>query len=200
MRREDIEELVRHAGGTITAKQLTRAGARWEDLYEYRDKGVLTELSRGVYRLSDAPPTAHLDLVAVCHRAPDGTICLNSAASYWDLTDEMPNRVHVAVQRGRPRPRISYPPTKVHVFAAETFELGRKREVVDSGEPIAIYSPERTAVDMMRLRRMVGRDQALAAVRRYLERPGANPGRVLAIARELRAGTAVADALETLLA
>ena len=200
MRPEDVVELLRRAGGTVSAKELIGAGVRWADLYDLRDKGSLVELSRGIYRLHDAPPTAYLDFVAVCRRVPRGTICLNSAASYWDLTDEMPMQVHVAVARGRPRPAISYPPTKVHVFAEDTFELGRVFEVLESGERIAIYSPERTVVDMMRLRRVVGRDQALGALRLYLQRPGARPGQVLALARELRAGGIVAEAMEPLLA
>ena len=92
-------------GGVASASELIRGGARWEDLYRLRDEGALIELSRGIYRVADAPATAHLDLVAVCRRAPEGMICLNSAASFWDLTDEMPDSVHVAVARGRHRPR-----------------------------------------------------------------------------------------------
>ena len=35
-----------------------------------REAGEIDELSRGVYRRADAEPTAHLDLLAVCTRAP----------------------------------------------------------------------------------------------------------------------------------
>jgi predicted transcriptional regulator of viral defense system len=200
MRADRVLSLVQEAGGTVTAKELIDAGARWEDLYALRDAGSLIELSRGVYRSADAPLTAHLDFVAICRRVPHGTICLSSAASYWDLTDEMPTAVHLCVARGQRRPSITYPPTTVHVFAARTFELGRRHEQIESGETIAISSPERTVVDYMRLRGRVGRDQALSALRRYLERPHTRPGELLDIARQLRAGTIVAKAMEPLLA
>jgi predicted transcriptional regulator of viral defense system len=193
-------ELVRRAGGTVTAKELIDAGVRWEDLYALRDAGSLVEISRGVYRLADAPLTAHLDFVAVCRRAPHATICLNSAASYWDLTDELPTAVHLAVARGRRPPSITYPPTTLHVFAAPTFELGRVYETVESGDVIAITSPERTVVDYMRMHGRVGRDQALGTLRRYLAGPHARPGELLSLARKLRAGTLVAAAMEPLLA
>jgi hypothetical protein len=85
------------------------------------------------------------------------------------------------------------------VFAAQTFELEREQEHLESEETIPLYSPERTVVDMMRLRHVVGRDQGLATLRRYVERPGARPGKVVDIARRLRAGGVVQDALETLL-
>ncbi|HEX7292388.1 MAG TPA: hypothetical protein VF250_14810 [Conexibacter sp.] len=200
MRPERVLDLARDSGGTISSAELIRGGARWEDVYALRDGGALVEISRGIYRVADAAATAHLDLLAVCRRVPDGMICLNSAASYWDLTDELPSAVHMAVPRGRHRPQIAYPPTRVHVFAAGTFELGRERLRIESGETIAISSRERTVVDLLRLRSQVGHDQALSALRRYLQTSGARPGELLALARRLRAGTVVAAAMEPLLA
>jgi predicted transcriptional regulator of viral defense system len=196
----EILDIARRSGGVASTSELIRGGARWEDLYRLRDEGALIGLSRGVYRLADAPATAHLDLVAVCRRAPGGMICLSSAASFWDLTDEMPDVVHVAVARGRHRPSIAYPPTCVHVFAADTFALGRVQQSLESAETIAISSRERTVVDLLRLRSRVGRDLALSALRRYLQGQEARPGELLALARQLRVGTVMAKAMEPLLA
>jgi hypothetical protein len=200
MRSNQILDIAQCMGGTVSAAELIGSGARWEDVYRLRDAGTLVELSRGIYRLADAPATAHLDLVAVCRRAPDGMICLSSAASYWDLTDELPDSVHLAVARGRHLPTIAYPPTRVHVFAADTFALGRTQQPIESGETIAISSRERTVVDLLRLRSRVGRDLALATLRRYLQGPDAKPGELLALARQLRIGTVMAEMLEPLLA
>ena len=140
----------------------------------------------------------YLDLVAVSQRSPGGSICLNSALSFWDLTDEVPAEVHLAVPRGAHRPRISYPPVRVHVFAADTFELGREQVRLESGEDISIYSPERSVVDAVRMRGRVGADVAYEALRRYLRRPGASPGDLLRLARRLRAGGPMSEALEVL--
>src|ERR1700690_1297669 len=114
----EVLDIARRVGGVASTSEFIKGGARWEDLYRLRDEGALIELSRGIYRIADAPATAHLDLLAGCRRAPEGMICLNSAASYWDLTDDMPESVHIAVARGKHRPSITYPPTRVHVFAA----------------------------------------------------------------------------------
>src|SRR5271170_4800687 len=200
MRSDQILDIVRRMGGTVSAGELIGSGARWEDHYRLRDEGALVELSRGIYRVADAPATAHLDFVAVCRRAPDGMVCLSSAASYWDLTDEMPDFVHLAVARGRHRPTIVYPPTRVHVFAADTFALVRIQQPVESGETIAISSRERTVVDLLRLRSRVGRDLALTALRRYLQSSDAKPGELLALARQLRIGTMMAETMEAMLA
>lgn len=197
---DEILDIARRSGGVASTSELISGGARWEDLYRLRDEGALIELSRGVYRVADAPATAHLDLVAVSRRVPEGMICLGSAASFWDLTDEMPDLVHVAVARGRHRPSIAYPSTRVHVFAADTFALGRVQQTLESAETIAISSRERTVVDLLRFRSRVGRDLALSALRRYLQGREARPGDLLALARQLRVGTVMAEAMEPLLA
>ena len=200
VRSSEVLDIARHTGGISSAAELIERGARWDDLYRLRDSGELIELSRGIYCVADAPATAHLDLLAVCRRAPGGTICLNSAASFWDLSDEMPDVIHLAVARGKHRPRIVYPPTRVHVFAAATFSLGREMEKVDSAETIAVSSKERTLVDLMRFRSRVGRDLALGALRRYLQGADAKPGELLALARRLRIASVVSAAMEPLLA
>lgn len=199
MRTEEIMKFVCSTGGIASASELMKAGVRWGDLYRLRDEGALIELSRGIYRVADAPAMAHLDLVAVCRRAPEGMICLNSAASFWDLTDELPSAVHLAVARGRHRPRIAYPFTQVHVFAADTFALGRISQPVAPGESITVSSKERTVVDLLRLRTRVGRDVALSALRAYLRGPGARPAELLAFARQLRIGSVMSEVLEPLL-
>ncbi len=131
--RSVLENIAQRSGGVFRARDAVEAGVHWRDLYAMRDEDVLIELSRGVFRFADAEMISNLDLVAVSKRSPRGTICLNSALSFWELTDEIPSVVHFAVPRGSRPPSIDYPPTQVHVFAAATFELGRERIHLDSG-------------------------------------------------------------------
>ena len=100
---------------------------------------------------------------------------------------------------GRIRPRIDYPATDVHVFAAATFDLERREETTETGERLWIYSPERAVVDAMRLAHQIGRDTALHALNRYLRRPDAQPRRLVALARELGGQRRLTDALAAVL-
>jgi len=183
---------------TFTTGQARDAGLAWRELYKLRDTGEVIEITRGVFRFADAPPLAYPEFVAVARRAPHATICLTSALQWWGLTDELPREVHLAVRRGTHRPTITYPPTRVHVFDASTFDVGRVRADAGDNEPIWISSADRTIVDMMRLRHRVGPDLALNSIRRYLASPDASPGALLRLARTLRVQTAVAAALEAL--
>lgn len=194
-----LKDLAQRSGGVFKAGDALEVGIHPRDLYALRDEGFLVELSRGVFRLADAEMNPYLDLVAVSLRSPQGTICLNSALSFWDLTDEVPAEVHLAVPRGAHRPVIDYPPVRVHVFAASTFDPGRERIRLDSGEEISIYSAERSVVDAMRLRSQVGTDVAYEALRRYLRQPGASSGNLLRLARRLRVGGPISEALIVLM-
>lgn len=197
-RRHLVRDIALRCGGVLRTKDAIEAGVHRRDLYALRDEGFLVEISRGLYRLADVEATPYLDLIAVSRRSPRGTICLNSALSFWDLTDEIPAEVHLAIPRGSRPPSIHYPPTQVHVFAADTFDLGCEQVRLETGEEIYVYSPERSVVDAMRLRNQVGADVAYEALRRYLRRPGSSPGDLLRLARRLRVGGPMADALEVL--
>jgi predicted transcriptional regulator of viral defense system len=197
--RRILEDVALRSGGVFRTRDATEAGVHRRNLYALRDKGFLVEISRGLYRLANAKATPHLDLIAVGRRSPRGAICLNSALSFWDLTDEIPAEIHLAVPRGTRPPSIDYPPTRAHVFAADTFELGREKILLESGENITIYSPERSVVDAMRLRNQVGTDVAYEALRRYLRCPGASPGNLLRLSRQFRAGGPMSDALMVLM-
>jgi hypothetical protein len=192
-------ERLRSLGPVFRAGEAVGAGVSWRDLYELRDGGLVVELSRGLYQLGDGPGLDQVDFVAVCARAPRGMVCLRSALAYWDLSDEVPGWVDLAVPSGAHRPRIDYPPTKVHVFQARTFDLGKARvPPVRSGVGFVVTGPERTVVDCFRARHRVGDDLAAGGLRRYLRKPGAKPVQVLELAGALRVRAPVLQALRLL--
>jgi predicted transcriptional regulator of viral defense system len=170
---------------TFTTHTARHLGWHPRDLYLLRDSGQVYELSRGVFRRVDAPAPSWPDLLALGTRIPSGIVCCLSALVVHDLTDEIPGAVQVAVARTQRPPRIDYPPTEVFRFGDETFELGLSSVEAAPGEPVRIYSAERTVVDLMRLRRRLGEPLALGALRRYLRRREARPGELLNTARLL---------------
>ncbi len=191
-----VLEALRHLGPVFRSGEAVAAGVSWRDLYALRDSGEITELSRGLFQLADYH-LEHVDFVTVCGRVPDGMICLDSALVYWDLTDEIPRKVHVAVPAGSHRPVIDYPPTQVHVFSADTFALGRQEVVGQAGERFWISDRERTVVDAFRLRHLVGEDLAYTALRQYL-RSRPRLARLAEVAQALRAWSPLSDALQVL--
>lgn len=194
MSTETLIERLRRIGPIFRSKDAIEAGVSWRDLYALRDAGTILSLSRGLYRLNEGASTDAIDFVTVCARAPKGMICLNSALSHWDLSDEIPRSVHLAVPKGTHRPTIDHPPTNVHVFAADTFDIGCDTVSGESRQDYRITGRERTVVDAFRLRHRVGDDLAIEAIRRYAGL-GGRLADVLIMGRRLRAGSALAETL-----
>jgi hypothetical protein len=79
-------------------------------LYEMRDKVMIHQLTRGLYRLATLPPTPELDLVAIAARIPRATVCLASALAYHRIVTTSPQAVQIALPRGTKAPTLEPPP------------------------------------------------------------------------------------------
>ncbi|HWK25606.1 MAG TPA: type IV toxin-antitoxin system AbiEi family antitoxin domain-containing protein [Solirubrobacter sp.] len=181
---------------TFTSATAFSRGVHPRDLYAWRDAGEIVELSRGVFRRSDAPPAAYPDLLAVSYRAPRAIVCCVSAAMVHELTDELPVWVQVAVPNGTHPPRIDHPPTRVFRFDRRTFELGLAGIEAAPGERVRAYDAARTVIDLMRLRHRLGESIAHTALNRYMTRQDARPALLLEYARELGVLGPVRQALD----
>jgi predicted transcriptional regulator of viral defense system len=146
-----------------------KLGINRRALYAMRDSGVLESVSRGVYRLASLGPLAYPDLVTVATRVPHGVLCLISALSFHELTTQVPHTIDVALERGKTRPRLDYPPTRYFWFSGHAFHDGIETHELD-GVPVRIYDPEKTLVDCFRYRNQLGMDVVLEAMRLWRER------------------------------
>jgi predicted transcriptional regulator of viral defense system len=186
---------------TFTTAQARQAGLSSRDLAALVSDDAVDELTRGVYRRTDAPETAHADLLAVHTRAPHAVICGESALALHELIDDIPTAVHIAVPRGTRRPAISYPPIVVAQYAAKSFDLNIEQYEAAAGEFVPVYDAARSVVDAMRHRHRIGETLALAALGRYLRASGPDGVSDLQhIARELNALSLIRPAVEAVLA
>lgn len=159
-----------------------RAGIHRQTLYALRNAGVIERMSRGLYRLADAPSLGNPDLVTVAVKIPRGVICLISALAYHELTTQIPHEVYVAISRHREPPRLDYPPIRVFRFGFRSFAAGVETHTLDQVS-VRIYSREKTLADCFKYRNKIGLDTVLEALRLYKEQ-----GRI-DVAALLRYGT-----------
>jgi len=170
---------------TFTTKWARESGVHPRDLYRWRDEGDILELSRGIYRKADAPEATFPDLLAVARRATRAIVCCVTAATVHGLTDDREPTVQIAMSDAHNLARIAYPPTTVLRFADRTFEVGLSSIDAAPGEPVRIYDPARTVVDLIRLRGRFGESAAYLALNRYFASTGARPALLLEYATAL---------------
>lgn len=138
--------------------------------------------------------------IAVAARKPDATLCLLTALSLHELTDEIPVRSDIAVPRGTQSVTVHHAPISWHRFDAATFLIGRTMHALPAGLSIGLYSVERTLIDLFRLRHAWGSDLALGALKQWMRGRGNSPGSLLTMAESFpKARPAIQQALEVLL-
>lgn len=189
----------RERGGILRMAEALRAGIHRRTLYQLRDRGVLEQLSRGVYRLADSRPLGNPDLVAVSRRVPRGVVCLLSALAYHELTTEIPHEVYLAVPRESEPPQLDYPPVRVFRFGPKSFQEGIDTHELD-GVPVRIYGPEKTIADCFKYRNKLGLDVALEALKAYFKRGRPDVAKLLRYAEACRVKNVMRPYLEALLA
>ena len=133
-------------------------------LYSLRDKGIIEQVSRGVYRLMELPPISNPGLVTVSLRFPNAVICLISALSYHNITTQIPHVVSVAVPRDSRIPSLDYPPIQTHRFSDEAYNAGIGNHVID-GAHVKIYNSEKTLADCFKFRNKIGMEVVLEALK-----------------------------------
>ena len=101
-----VRRVLDEHGAIVRATDLIAGGIHPRMLYALRDSGTLEQVARGLYRLAAAPAPEHRDLLTVAAHAPRAVVCLLSALSFHDLTDEIPHEVYLAVPRNAAPPKL----------------------------------------------------------------------------------------------
>lgn len=181
--------------GRLPAVGLTRHG-----LDRLIEAGEFERIAPGLFLRAGLADDTTAAWMAVAAKKPDATLCLLTALSLHDLTDEIPARSDVAIPRGTQPAVIHHAPIMWHRFDADTFEIGREEHQLPGGLRIGLYCAQRTLIDLFRLRYTWGSDLALGALKRWLRGGGNNPGALLALAEDFpKARPAIHQALEVLL-
>ena len=107
--------------GMARLYEFTRHGITAATLARTREKGLIVQLSRGLYQLSEAGVDANHELAEAAKLVPKGIICLVSALAFHQLTDTIPRRVWVAIGPKDRRPAVTQPPLQVSASARRCF-------------------------------------------------------------------------------
>lgn len=190
--------LFRQKGGLLRTGAALRVGIHPRTLYEMRDKGIVEQLDRGLFRLANLPSLSNPDLVTVALKVPSGVICLISALAYHEITTQIPHEVHVALPRGAEPPRLKHFPLRVFWFTGRSYTEGVETHKVD-GVGLRVYSPEKTLADCFKYRNKLGLDTVLEALRLYRSRKRPNVDELMRFARVCRVEKVMRPYLEALL-
>ncbi len=195
---EKAKKTFQRSGGVLRMNEALQAGIHRRMLYSMLEQGVIEQLNRGLYRLTDLPPLGNPDLVSVSLKVPSSVICLISALSYHEITTQIPHEVYVALDRGSEPPRLDHPPIRVFWFSGQAFTLGVQTHKID-GAQVRIYSPEKTIADCFKYRNKIGLDTAIEGLKLYRGKKRFKADDLMKFARACRVEKVIRPYLEALL-
>ena len=156
-------------GGMLRTSNAIRLGIHPRTLYALRDAGQIEQVSRGLYRLSTAPPLSNPDLVPIAIRIPRAVVCLISALAQHGLTTQVPHAIDIALPSHANVPKLDRVPLRVFWYPEPSFYAGVEVVSIDN-VPVKIYSAEKTIADCFKYRNKIGLDVAIEALRAYRQR------------------------------
>jgi predicted transcriptional regulator of viral defense system len=103
---DKLYEITEAQAGYFTTVQAATAGVDRRRLAYFAATGRMQRIRRGIYRLTHFPRSRYEDLViAWLETGPHSVISHDSALALYDLSDNLPARIHVTVPRTASRRR-----------------------------------------------------------------------------------------------
>ena len=160
-------------------------------------RGEIERISRGLYRLRDAPLNELETIAAVSKRIPGAIVCLLTALHVHGIGTQAPRDVWIAIDRKARKPQAPELPVRVVRFSGAMLRYGiQTREVL--GVPVRLTSPARTVVDCFRYRNKIGLDVALEALRDVIRSRKATMDEITRVADVCRIETVISPYLESI--
>lgn len=150
--------------GSFTARDVADVGVHTQTVSRLVNAGVLERITRGRYRLSDAPITEHHGLALAATAVPNAVVCLLSALNFHKIGTQLPHEVWIAIHRRARRPSLRYPRLRVVRFTGEALTEGVETYRIEH-ETVRVYGVAKTIADVFKYRNKIGLDVALEALR-----------------------------------
>ena len=197
-KKEELIAEFKHNKGILRFSVMLKAGFHRLEIKSLVESGEIEKIGRGIYHLKNGPSLSNPDFVTVALQAPKGVICLISALSYHNATDEVPHSVYVAIPRGLRANKIDYPPVQYFHYAPKVWENGIETHTID-GHPVKIYSLAQTVADCFKYRNKIGLDVALQALKIAVTEKKIKPTEIMRFAKICRVDKVIKPYVEALL-
>lgn len=184
-------------GGIVRFSSLLKAGFHPDSLKALEKEGKVEKVARGLYRMTHYTFGSHPDLVIASLQAPKGVICLISALSFYEVTNEIPKYVDIAILAGTRANKIKYPPVRFYRFSHKTWEAGIEIHLAE-GHKIRVYNLAKTIADCFKFRNKIGIDVARNALKIAVSEKGTTPQEIMKYAKMCRVVKIIKPILETM--
>jgi predicted transcriptional regulator of viral defense system len=185
-------------GGIARFSSILKAGFHPDSLRALEKEGKIEKIARGLYRMTHYAFGPYPDLVIAALQAPKGVICLISALSFHEATNEIPKCVDIAIPAGTRANKIEYPPVRFYRFSTKTWDAGVEVHQAE-GYEIRVYNLAKTIADCFKFRNKIGVNVARDALKIAVTEKGVKPQDIIKYAKMCRVVKIIKPILETMI-
>lgn len=153
--------------GVITPLDIKAMGLAPENLNKLAKFGLIISHGRGIFEHPDFELTEMHSYVQVASSIPNAVMCLLTALSIHGIGTELPHEIWIAIPRGQRPPVSRKLPIRVVTMGSPYYQLGIESRTWE-GVEVKVFSAAKTVVDCFRLRRLIGHDIAVEALKESL--------------------------------
>ena len=199
-RKQELVSFFKRNSGIVRFSAILKAGFHPDSLESLLKEGQVEKVARGIYKLTGQNHAfdRYPDFVTVSLQAPRGIICLISALSFHEATNEIPRYVNIAIPRSMHAYRIKYPPVRFYFLEPVSWRAGVEKHKIE-GYEIKIYSLAKTVADCFKFRNKIGINIAREALKSAVKEKGVKPPEIMQYAKICRVEKVIKPILETML-
>lgn len=194
---KNYEDIFKESGGVARIQTLQEAGMTYYGLNALLEKGLVSRVKQGVYRLESGEVSAD-EMVEVARLAPNGVFCLYSACTYYELTTFVSGFHHLAIPKKSRVTLPSYPPIQLYYWSDAPYNLGIETVEILGGT-IRMYNVEKTVCDMVKFRNKIGMDTVKEVLHNYVRRKDRKIHLLNQYARQMNIAGVLSNYLDILL-
>lgn len=181
--------------GILRFSRILEKGFHRKQVKALFDSGKIRRMGRGLYQLADVPAFSNPDFVSAVLQSPKSVVCLISALSFHEATDEIPRRVDLAIPMSSRANKIDYPPVKYFYFSETAWKAGMEIHKID-GYDVRVYDLAKTIADCFKFRNKIGFDVAQKALKVAVTEKHVRPAKIMEYAKICRVANIIRPYLE----
>jgi predicted transcriptional regulator of viral defense system len=189
------ESIFQANAGIARIGDLQAAGMTYYSLRNLLEKGLVTKVKQGVYRLENIETDEMMEVAVL---VPNGVFCLFSACTYYGLSTFVSGSHHLAIPKKSRVVLPEYPPVQVYYWTDKSHLLGVTTVAVQGGT-VKMYDLEKTVCDMVKFRNKVGIDTMKEVLHNYLRRKDRKIHQLNEYARQMNISEILSQYLNVLL-
>lgn len=182
MKQHHVVSLFKKNNGYLTRSQLPDRNS-YEEIRGMIKTGKVERIKNGLYFMEGM--SSRSELVNLQSIVNDGVLCMNSAWFHYELTVQIPQAFHVAIEKSRKVTLPQYPFIELYYWQKNLLDLGVSQIRID-GVDVRMYDMHKSVCDAVKFRAKIGTETFAEILKNYLKRKDRNLAKLIDYAKVMR--------------